>query len=77
MNKLRRKIIILFGGIALLLGGVCPAQAQVRVYNPNSYNRTRRGMSNRAAARAALRKARRRAAAKRQRAIIKHRRNRR
>jgi hypothetical protein len=80
MNKLRQKIIILFGGGALILGGLCAAQGQIRVYNPSIYNRTRTTMSNRAAARAALRKARQRAALraaakKRQKAFIKRRRN--
>ena len=72
MDKLRRKIIVLFGGVALLLSGFCLAQGQIRVYNPQIYNRTRTTMSNRAAARAALRKARLRAAAKkRKKAFIK------
>ena len=76
MNKLQQKIIILFGSIALVLGGFCLAQGQIRVYNPQIYNRTRTTMSNRAAMRAALRKARQRAAAKkRQQAIRKRRRN--
>lgn len=82
MNKLRHKIIVLVGGCALILGGLCLAQGQMRIYNPQIYNRTRTTMSNRAAARAAIRKARQRAARKaaakkRQRIIIKRRQNRR
>lgn len=80
MNKLRQKIIVLCGGGALILGGFCLAEGQIRVYNPNIYNRTRTSMSNRAAARAALRKARqraalRKAAGKRPKMVIKRRRN--
>jgi hypothetical protein len=75
MNKLRRKIIVLCGVGAFILGGFCLAQGQIRVYNPQIYNRTRTTMSNRAAMRAALRKARARAAAKKRRkaALRRHR----
>ena len=64
MDRLRQKIIVLCGSLALLSGGFCLAQAQIRVYNPGIYNRTRQVMSNRAAARAAARKARHKAALK-------------
>lgn len=82
MDKPRRKLFVLFGGVALILSGLWTAQGQVNVYNPGIYNRTRNVMSNRAAARAALRKARqraamRKAAQKRRQAIIKRRQNRR
>lgn len=83
MKKLWREIIILFGTAALLLGGFCLAQGQirtVRVYNPSIYNRTRTKMSNRAATKAALKKAQQKAALqkvkkKRRQAVVKRRRS--
>ena len=68
-NSLRRKLMILLGSVALLLGGVCPAPGQfsgsrrVRVYNPGTYHRTRTATSRRAALRKLLKKKKRHRAA--------------
>lgn len=62
MRNLRKKIIVLFGSAALLLGCLCSVQGQyarsrtVRVYRPGTYSRTRAEMSRRAALRKVFKK---------------------
>jgi hypothetical protein len=63
MRSLRTKVVALVFALLLVLGGAAETLAQryrVRVYNPSRHNRTRRSMSNRAAARAALKRKRER-----------------
>jgi hypothetical protein len=64
---LRTRVGALAFACLLLLGGAAEALAQyrVRVYNPGRYGRTRQTMSNRAAARAALKWKRQRRHARR------------
>ena len=64
-SVLRKRVGALAFACLLLLGGAAEAWAQVRVYNPGRYNRTRRVMSSRAAARAALKRKQRRQKARR------------
>lgn len=59
MRSLKTRAVVLAACWLLLLGGAAEVLAQryrVRVYNPGRHGRTRQAMSNRAAARAALRK---------------------
>ena len=60
MLKLRQKVFVIMTGMAVLLGAFQYAEAQrmrpPRVYNPRTYQNTRRQTSSRAAARAALKK---------------------
>ena len=69
MVKLRQRVLIVTAVAAVLLGASGHALAQSmrrgRVYNPRVYNNTRRQMSQRAAARAAVRKRHRAKAKKR------------
>lgn len=72
MLRLRQRIFIVAAAVAVLASGAFHDAAgqrmrPPRVYNPRTYNNTRTHMSNRAAARAALKK-RQKAKAKRRRA---------
>lgn len=64
---LRKRAGSLVFACLLLLGGAAEvwAQYRTRVYNPGRYNRTRRVMNNRAAARAALKRKKQRQKARR------------
>ena len=72
MRRLRRNLLIMFGGAAIFFASLCVAQGQytrsrrIRVHTPGIYNRTRSMMSRRAAMRRVIRK-RHRAARRRHR----------
>ncbi|HEV2861537.1 MAG TPA: hypothetical protein VGX48_11055 [Pyrinomonadaceae bacterium] len=59
MRKAKSRLAALFLCAFVLVGGAAEVWGQgyrVKVYNPQVYSRTRQTMSNRAAARAALKK---------------------
>lgn len=67
MREAKSRLAALFLFAFVSACGAAEAWGQgyrVRVYNPNIYSRTRQTMSNRAAARAALKKSRQRRAAR-------------
>lgn len=75
MRSQRTKVVSLVFGLLMLLGGAAEVWAQryrVRVYNPGRHARTRRSMSNRAAARAALRRHKQRQRQRQRRAVRAH-----